>query len=324
MSIKSLLFNFWLVMSLGLTSCAFKRPQPDFKTFQDLENINSSRVEENSDNQLEFPVTPGGTANSSENPTSKRPGITLVLGGAGVSSFATVGLLKRLKNEGVKVDLIVASGWPALFSVAYGFFKSTHDLEWFAMRLDETDFKKICNLKKKEELGTFSSLVESFLKKSDLKESRIPIVIVANNSEKEPMGPSDSGDWKAPLLKTMALPGMYRGFPVLEKKHSSQSFDLDALGVNEAKKRQAAPIFVVQMYDDYLEFFKVPNKKEDQLSLRATFLAALRKSIKEETSQADKAYQVALKASPFDFSKKRAAILSGSAVGAQIIKSLLN
>ena len=57
-----------------------------------------------------------------------------------LASFATVGLLKRFHQEGVKIDFIVATGWPALFALGEGFLKSVHDLEWFAMRLKANEF----------------------------------------------------------------------------------------------------------------------------------------------------------------------------------------
>ncbi|NBT59026.1 hypothetical protein EBT16_09615, partial [bacterium] len=203
----------FFLLTVLLASCAIKRPAQDFKKFQDLEAQNSTPLEERSESQMEFPVTPGLAATPQENPSTKRPGITLVLGGAGVASYATVGLLKRLKTEGVKIDLIVASGWPAVFATGYGLLKSVHDLEWFAMRLEETDFKKACSVKGSEELGEISKLIESFFKKSELQETRIPIVIVPGNTEREGSGAFDSGDWATPLLRTVALPGLYRKFP---------------------------------------------------------------------------------------------------------------
>ncbi|MFM8270127.1 MAG: hypothetical protein ACKN9V_08065, partial [Pseudomonadota bacterium] len=249
----------------------------------------------------------GATANSTENSYAKKTGINLVLEGAGVASFATVGLLKRLKAEGVKIDLIIATGWPALFSLGYGFFKSVHDLEWFAMRLQSEDFEKATK-------GNLSKLIESFLKKKDLRDSHIPLVLVVGNTEKEKQGVFDSGEWTDPLLKTMPLPGLYRKFPE-EKLSSPKSFDLQSLGVSEAKKRGAYPVFAVNMYKDYLERSKTPTGSN-------IFLASLRKNIREELAEADGVFQIELKAGPLDFSQKRAAILAGSTQAVQILKKL--
>ncbi len=310
-----------LLLILNLSACAIKRPGSDLKTFQDLENVDSSPVQVDSDTRMEFPVTPGAAAGSSEGSFAKKPGITLVLGGAGVASFATVGLLKRLKMEGVKIDLIVASGWPALFALGYGFFKSVHDLEWFAMRLQNEDFEKACNLKKGEEEGALSKLIESFLKKKDLRDSQTPIVIVAGNTEKEKQGVFDSGEWVDPVLKTLAVPGLYRNFP--EQDISvPKSFDLQSLGVSEAKKRGAYPILAVQMYSDYINFSKGSKENPKKPTIRNIFLASLRKNIREELAQAEGAFQVELKAAPLDFSQKRAAILAGSVQAAQMLKRI--
>jgi len=321
MSARKQPFLFCLFLIFGLSACAIKRSAPDFKTFQDLENVDSTPVQADSDTRMEFPITPGATASHSESSFAKKPGITLVLGGAGVASFATVGLLKRLKMEGVKIDLIVASGWPALFALGYGFFKSVHDLEWFAMRLQSEDFEKACKLKKGEEEGTLSKLIESFLKKKDLRDSQVPIVIVAGNTEKEKQGVFDSGDWTSPLRKTLALPGLYRNFPEQDSSFPS-AFDLQSIGVSEAKKRGAYPIFAVQMYTDYLSFSKGAKDSPKKPTIRNVFLASLRKNIREELSQSDGAFQVELKASPLDFSQKRAAILAGSVQAVQILQRL--
>ncbi|NBT58926.1 hypothetical protein EBT16_09105 [bacterium] len=314
MSAKKNFFVSLLLIAFFVSACAIKRSKPDFKTFEELEQT---------DTQMEFPITPGGKTTPSETALTKKNGITLVLGGAGIASFATVGLLKRLKTEGVKVDLIVASGWPAMFALAYGSFKSVHDLEWFAMRLQSEDFEKACRIKKGTDLGSLSKLVESFLKKKELQDSQIPIVIVAGNTENEKQGVFDSGDWSTPLLKTLPLPGLYRGFP--EQNGSFPGvFDLQSFGVSEARKRGASPIFVVNMYSDYLNFFKDSSQKEnpEKPTIRKIFLASLRKNIREEAGQADGVFEVELKGNPLDFSRKRAAFLAGSQKAVQIIRKI--
>ncbi|NBX76195.1 MAG: hypothetical protein EBQ92_06540 [Proteobacteria bacterium] len=321
MSARKLPFLFCFYLILSLSACAIKRPTPDFKPFQDLENVDSSPVQTDSDTRMEFPITPGAAAGNSESSFAKKPGITLVLGGAGVASFATVGLLKRLKKEGVKIDLIVATGWPAVFALGYGFFKSVHDLEWFAMRLQSEDFEKACKLKKGEDEGELSKLIESFLKKKDLRDSQTPVILVVGNTEKEKQGVFDSGEWVEPILKTLAVPGLYRSFPEQESS-SLQAFDLQALGVSEAKKRGAYPVFAVQMYSDYIGFSKSAKESPKKPTIRNVFLASLRKNIREELAQAEGAFQVELKASPLDFSQKRAAILAGSVQAAQILKRI--
>lgn len=311
------------LLILSLASCAIKRPAQDFKKFQDLEAQNATPVEERSDAQMEFPVTPGLTASPQENPSTKRPGITLVLGGAGVASYATVGLLKRLKTEGVKIDLIVASGWPAVFATGYGLLKSVHDLEWFAMRLEAADFKKACSVKGSEEVGEISKLMESFFKKSELQEARIPIVIVPGNTEREWSGAFDSGDWSTPLLRTLALPGLYRSFPE-DPDAKIKSYSITAVPTSEAKKRGASPIFAVEMYADYLEHFKALKNEGKKPTIRGVYLASLRKAIREDLAAADRSFHITLKQAPLDYTQKRAAILAGSQLGGQIIQKLNN
>lgn len=321
MSAKTRSFISFLFILLSVSACAIKRPQTDFKSFEEMEKADSSPVESSSDSTMEFPVTPGGKATTGEASFAKKAGITLVLGGAGISSFATVGLLKRLKTEGVKVDLIVASGWPALFALAYGFFKSVHDLEWFAMRLQSEDFEKACKINKRSEIGQVSKLIQSFLKKKDLNESQIPLVLVAGNSENEKQGVFDSGEWESPLLKTISLPGLYRRFPEQDSSFPNV-FDLESFGVSEAKKRGASRIFVVNMYPDYLNFFKDKKESSQKQTIQNVFLASLRKSIRTELAEADGVLQVELKANPLDFTRKRAALFAGSTQALQIIRKL--
>src|SRR5687768_9980890 len=112
--------------------------------------------------------------------------IGLVLGGAGVASFATVGILKRLQQEGINVDFIVSTGWPALFSLGYGFLKSVHDLEWFAMRLNEKDFYAAGLFEVTREYAShdkLSTLIENAFPQKDLSDSKLPVLISATNIE---------------------------------------------------------------------------------------------------------------------------------------------
>lgn len=301
----------WALTLMGflVSSCAIKRPGTDFSRFQDLDkNPYSQAVDSDSDNELDFSITPGLSAGTSEKAEKKRPGVTLVLGGAGVASFATVGLLKRLQKERIPIDGIVASGWPAIFALGFGYLKSIHDLEWFSMRLKSEDFKKSGQKPPTDNLEV-SSFIESFLKNKNLEDSKVPLLIVAANSEEEKVGVYDSGPWKTALLKTVSFPGLYRKI----KKSSSMpaSYQLEVLGVEEAKKRQASVVIAVEMYGDAIEF--IPTD---------AFLGSVKKSLKEEFSKANFHYSVKLNRNPLDFTQKRSAILSGQKVAQEIIGQL--
>lgn len=305
-----------------LSGCVLGRKRADFTQFEKLENQNSTKIESSHDNQMEFPITPGATASYGEKPEVQGQSVTLVLGGAGVASFATVGLLKRFKEEGIKIDSIVASGWPALFALAYGSFKSVHDLEWFAMRLQDQDFSKACSLKRNQEVGELSKFIREFLKIEDLKDMRIPLVIMNNNLEVGDDRSFDSGDWQEPLLRTLAFPGLYRPFPPEESVR--KGLQLKALDTAEARKKGNSPVIAVNMYSDYLEYFKVPRKEAGHSAYQAVFLGAFRKSLREELSSSSHSASIELKSSPLDFSKKRAAIFAGSSAASKIIKKLVN
>jgi hypothetical protein len=142
-----------------------------------------------------------------------RKKITLVLGGVGVASFGTIGVLKRLQEEGIDIELLVTSGWPTLFGLASGFMNSIHDLEWFAMRLKETDFEKLSSFdssQKDAEKEKVSPLIENTFKNRELKDSKIPIIIATSHIAGRNSETYDRGEWKTPLLRTMSVPGVKR------------------------------------------------------------------------------------------------------------------
>ena len=187
---------------LFLSACASKRAIP-------------GRVEAHPEIPPSAVEAPKTTEVTQGPPVSERPHITLVLGGAGVASFATVGLLKRFFEEGVVVDYIVTTGWPTLFALGYGFLKSVHDLEWFAMRLNEKDFFKVGIFERSDpnSQDKLSALIENTFKQRDLSESSIPIIISAANTEFGEPVLYEKGDWKEPFFKTMSVPGLYRPYP---------------------------------------------------------------------------------------------------------------
>ena len=251
---------------------------------------------------------------------SERPHVALVLGGAGVASFATVGLLKRLFEEGIVVDYIVTTGWPTLFALGYGFLKSVHDLEWFAMRLNEKDFFKtglFSNDNQSQE--KLSALIENTFKQRDLSETTVPVFIAAGNTEASDSVLYEKGDWKEPLLKTMSVPGIYRPYPKDDAKAWISS--LQGIDVNRAVQKGGKTVVAVQMYEDYFDAVKKGGETNDKV-FRQLYLTQLRKSLKDETKLANVTVDIALKKAPNDFTARRNAILAGYKEGARIAKSL--
>jgi predicted acylesterase/phospholipase RssA len=245
--------------------------------------------------------------------------IALVLGGAGVASFATVGLLKRFQEEGVAIDFIITTGWPTLFTLGYGFTKSVHDLEWFASRLKEKDFHSASIFRKGESSveDRLGGIIGSTFRQASLDESKIPVVISATNTE---LGDSDvyeRGDWKEPLLKTMSVPGIYR--PLVSPGGNEWVQSLRGLDVEEASRRGARVIIAVDMYGDYLESFK--GKKEGGV-FRKIYSTELRKKIAKELKTATFSGKITLGKPPGDFAARRAAILAGYKEGTRLVKEL--
>jgi NTE family protein len=274
----------------------------------------------------DVPVTPKEDAPT--RPLEKRK-ITLVLGGAGVASFATVGLLKRLIEEHIEVESIVATGWPALFAVGYGFTRSIHDLEWFAMRVQEKDLFRstFWDLRRQE---ANQEQLQQFLAKAfgqrDLEESTVPVVIAVTNVETAQPVAYDRGEWREPVLKTMAVPGIFRPYP--QEGDREYIASLRGLDVDEALRRGAEVVVAVEMYDDYLqELGKDLNRGQmgGEKTFRQLYLTQLRTSLKRELELANVSGSVRLGKPPMALQAKRAAIQAGYNEGkrlARLIKAL--
>ncbi|MBI1859719.1 MAG: hypothetical protein HYR96_02220 [Deltaproteobacteria bacterium] len=249
------------------------------------------------------------------------PRVALVLGGAGVASFATVGLLKKLQEEKIKIDLIVTTGWPTLFVLGKAFLPSIHELEWFATRLTEKDFYKASIFDERdyashEKLG---KLIEGAFKQREIQDGKIPIVISAANTEFGEAEIFDRGDWREPLLKTMSVPGLFRPYPADADRQSISS--LQGLDVDEAHRRGLNVVVAVYMYDDYLRSLSEGEKNADAL-FRRLYQAQLRKSLGNQLKLAQVRASIELFKAPNDFNAKRTAILAGYREGERVARSL--
>jgi len=253
---------------------------------------------------------------------SEHPHVTLVLGGAGIASFATVGLLKKLQKEDIHVDAIVASGWPALFAVAYGYLKSVNDLEWFAMRLQPKDFynSSFFEINRNYAPGErLSPLVKRTIPDGNLSDARLPIVLSPGNTPPGGNDVVDSGDWANALLKTMSMPGVFRPYPGHFDKTELAS--VRALNVDEAERRGAKNIIAIDMYGDYFHLLH-SERSGSERAFRQSYLKDLRKDLQTEMERANVSAKVTLGKAPTDFSAKRLAILAGEREGAHLARLL--
>jgi hypothetical protein len=265
---------------------------------------------------------PFSAVESGEGPKHEVPRMALVLGGAGVSSFATVGLLKRFHEEGIKFDFVVATGWPALFSLGGSVMNSIHDVEWFAMRLQEKDLSSLASCTRNDDVGSghISSLIENTFQGKNLSQANPPLTIAANNTDVGPQEVTDSGDWRAALVKTMAVPGIYRDYP-----------DADAIGtvgttmgidVDEALRRGAKIVVAIEMYDDYLAHTRKEKKVEGDKAVRKLFISRLESGVAAQMSKATVTGRIVLGKEPDNLAAKRAAIVAGYKEGARIARQL--
>lgn len=268
------------------------------------------------------PGAPEGTAPPPSATGSPIQRIALVVGGTGVASFATVGLLKKLHEEGIEVELVVATGWPAVFALANGYLKSIHDLEWFATRLEKKDFERMGSVDFRKDIDPQEALKGIVLKsfrQTLIGESRTPLVISATNTD---LGEADvfgSGEWKEPLLKTISVPGVFRDFPL--DKGSDWMADISGLDVREALRRGATHVVALNLYEDFLSWLVQKEGGNDDV-LRRQYAAQIRKSNQDAMKQAEFAINLVLHRAPLDFGAKRAAILAGYREGAKLIRRL--
>lgn len=294
--------------------CVTKSPRAETPMADSSPSISPAPSIEPQPPAVEPPVTP----------VSKKR-IGLVLGGAGVASFATVGILKRFQQEGIGVDFIVTTGWPTLFSLGYGFLKSVHDLEWFAMRLQDKDFYAAGFFDSGREFAShdkLSKLVSNAFKQDGIEDSKIPIIISAANIEPGDPDVYERGDWKNPLLKTMSVPGIYRPYP--QDSDNKWVSSLQGLDVAEAIKRGPDLIVAVSMYDDYFALLKKnAGKKEGTEALfRQLYLTQLRNTIAREFKLAQLTSRIQIDKNPNDFTAKRAAILAGYKEGSRLAREI--
>ncbi|MCB0405333.1 MAG: hypothetical protein KDD51_11155 [Bdellovibrionales bacterium] len=265
---------------------------------------------------------PGEPAAQAET-TKQRKSVGLVVGGAGVASFATVGLLKKLKEEGIEVSYIVSTGWPSIFAAGYGLMKSIHDLEWFAMRLKESDFYSdgLFDFKKGySDHSRIASRVEKSFRVNDLAQSRVPLYLTASHLDTGKTDVYHTGSWSGPLMKTISLPGIFRPFP--ERSANQWIFSLNGLDVDVAKKQGADIIVAVSMYDDYLNFVETGVKDTSENVFRQIFLTKFKADLQREFGEAHYNASVYLRKPPTDFGAKRAAIQAGYDEGARLARQL--
>jgi predicted acylesterase/phospholipase RssA len=304
-------------MSLFTVACATPPASTTEKPWES--NATSTPVKPPDRVVPEYPKTVGESQAVKE-----RPKITLVLGGAGVASFATIGILKRLHEARLRPDLIVCTGWPSLFVLAYGFFPSIHEAEWFASRLTEKDFYKASLFDFEKGYAShekLSKLVENAFKQREIQAASVPIVISTTNTEFADSEIFDRGDWREPLLRTMSVPGLFRPYPSDADRPSISS--LQGLDIDEAVRRGAGIVVAVYMYDDYLRMMSKSGKNADAL-FRKIYQAQLRKGLGLQLARAQIRASIEIFKDPNDFSARRSAILVGYKEAARLVEEIRN
>lgn len=260
------------------------------------------------------PETPATSAESLPKPFllgNKK--VVLVFGGAGVASFATVGILKEFVRQEIPIERIVTTGWPTLFALGFANFKSVHDLEWFASKLDKSDFfgNKLFNFNK-----GFSSheSLEALMEKSfsagrRFSDLRIPLTIVTTDISEGKTKLFASGEWKAPALGAFSVPGLFRPFSDgASHQWISSPFGVD---VDPVANREDKIIVAVEMYTDYLGSLEKNGPQDRESLFQKLYVENQRAQLREQLDKAHIQGSIALYRSPTQFNSVRQAILKG-------------
>lgn len=230
----------------------------------------------------DVPNAPGDEPAS--RPSEKeRPRVALVVGGNGVASFGLVGLLKRFHEEGIRVEFVVASGWPATLATGFGCTRTVHDLEWLAMRLEESDFSAKAWFGRRK--AKFSRALENACASKGLGELRLPLYLSVREEDAAHAEIFDRGDWREGLA------------------HALRDPLASPLDVEEGLRRDARLVVGIG-------FFHEPLSKEE------------RSEIQQQLKRAHIALWLPFKKSPLDFSARRLAIQTGYREGAKLAKKI--
>ncbi len=260
-----------------------------------------------------------GEVTKQEEPQDDRPSpkVVLVLGGVGIASFATIGILKAFKEEGIQIDSMVATGWPAVFALGYGYLKSIHDLEWFSLRLENKDFYSESFLGKKgfSPHDAISKKLKQAFTQTSLSQASTPIAITASNLEEKKPDVYTSGGWVSPLMKAISAPGIYQPFP--NKSSRQWILSMDGIDTAVAQERGANLIVAVDMYDDYLNSLDKPRDSSEAV-FRSLFLTQFRQRLETQMAIAQLPTKISLRKGPLDFSGKRQAVQAGYEIGKRL------
>lgn len=236
-------------------------------------------------------------------------GYTLVLGGVGIHSFATIGIFKAFQKARIPVKRVITTGWPTLFVLAASYLKSNHDWEWFATRLKEEDLSQLASFRGG---ANADSLIPEVVNKSGFGDSlkstrvRFQVGVSVCNLENQDAAVFYDGSWKMPLVQTFSFGGLYRPY------QKTLGYKVKGLDVEEAVRQGDKAIIAVDMYGPMGKFE------------RDAYWELLRKETQADYDRANYKVKVHVPLGLLDFSAraKRQAIQAGYAAAKQLIKDL--
>ncbi len=262
-----------LAFSLLLTACSIPKPRPDIYGVE-----------------------------------SGQPIVALVLGEGIARSYAHVGVIKALEEEGIPIHLVVGSGMGGLMGALYANKKSANDLEWHAMNLKKETY---LDFKIQNFLG--QRLVHSKLE-------NLPVRLLLTTTDLKTGKPYlfDKGPLITATQACLVIPGVFEPIRFENKLLVSGEIS-QGLPIEIAKNRGADLIIAVDLMQGIESYtfrrnqdITIQSYKITSAALTQKQLESAHKVIRPDVSKIDF----------FDFSRKREAMLAGYDAAKQMIPEL--
>ncbi len=237
----------------------------------------------------------------------------LVLGGVGVASFASLGVLKRLEEFGIEPDFIVTTGWPTFFALGYAARMSFNDLEWLTLvRLSPDDWNSMAGFSPPHDEAPYDLFPDALrVAFSPLPWDRLrtSVVVVHVPLDRDASDFTTSGSWNTNLARALVTPGLSKAS--VTRTHWDH---LQPIPVQEALRLGARRILLVSMYDDC-----VGELARRQPAL-APYAYSVQQHSREELRKSPYAVSIRVPGGCLGWASRRKAIHEGYRAAARIIR----
>ncbi len=144
---------------------------------------------------------------------SKRPTIGLALGSGGAKGLAHIGVIKKLEENNIPIDMIAGSSIGALIGGVYAKNRDIRRLEKKAMDADWRFILSLIDPSMREGfLGgeKVKKFIESYIGKVSFDNLKIPLSVIATDIENGEMVSLDSGEVSSAIRASVSIPLVFR------------------------------------------------------------------------------------------------------------------